>query len=81
MVETYNMIISKNARVYGSAHRNTLVAPAFYAVFGAIFVGFSLFEGEGLLSLLGLLGIGFLAFGAWSYYINRRTFGRERNVA
>jgi len=81
MVDTYNMIISKNARVYGNAQRNSLIGPAFYALMGALFLAYSLAQGDGIFGLLSLLGLAFLAFGAICFFINRKTFGADRNVA
>lgn len=81
MVETYNMIVSKNARMYGSAQRNSLVGPAFYALMGVLFLAYALTKGDGIFGFLSLLGLAFLAFGVICFYINRKTFGADRNEA
>ena len=79
MVETYDMIVSKNARVYGSASRNTLIAPVFYAFMGVLFAGYALLSGNGVASFLSLMGLGFLVFAAVVYRANRKTFGGDRD--
>ncbi len=81
MVETYNMIIAKNARLHAAAQRNTLVAPLFYVFMGLVFLGYSLFSGEGVTSFLSLIGLGFLVFAAFVYRANRKVYGKDRNVA
>lgn len=80
MVETYDMIVSKNARVYGNASRNTLIAPAFYAFIGALFLSYGLLSGDGVVSFLSLMGLGFLVYAALVFRANRKTYGRERST-
>jgi hypothetical protein len=81
MVETYNMIVTKNARLHSAAKRNTLVAPLFYLFMGILFVGYSMLNGEGIMSFLSLMGLGFLIFAAFIYRANRKVYGSDRNVA
>ncbi|HEX6573176.1 MAG TPA: hypothetical protein VF055_14220 [Steroidobacteraceae bacterium] len=79
-METYDMIVSNNARVYGSASRNTLIAPVFYAFMGVLFIGYALLSGNGVASFLSLMGLGFLVFAAVVHRANRKTFGADRDV-
>jgi hypothetical protein len=77
MVNTYNMIVSKNARMYEGSRINKYLVPGLYLFMGSVFVGFSLLYGEGLFSLGGLFGIGLLGFGAVCFHLNRKTFARS----
>jgi len=81
LVETYNTIVTKNARLHAAAQRNTLVAPLFYAFMGFLLLGYSLFNGDGFTSFLSLMGLGFLIFAAFVYRANRKVYAKDRNVA
>ena len=74
MVETYNMIIERNAKVYTSAPKNILIAPIFYAFMGAVFVWTGLTSRQGVTSFIFILGAGFIVFAIVMYLRNRKLF-------
>ena len=74
MVETYNEIIMKNAKVYSSAPKNIYLAPAFYLFMGLAFSGFALNSAQGMHSLGFVLGVGFIVFGIVSYVKAKALF-------
>ncbi len=81
LVNTYNAIVSKNARVQGVQSRTTTVAPLFYAFMGLVSVGFSIFIDKKLLGFLSLMGIGFLVYAGVIYQLNRKAFSEPKNEA
>ena len=78
LVETYNTIIEKNSQVYAAAPKNTLIAPAFYAFFGAVFTVYGLTSRQGVSSLTFVLGAGFIIFAVVIFIRNRKLFGSQK---
>lgn len=74
MVETYNMIISKNAQVYSAAPKNLLVMPLFYLFMGVLFAAFGASTRRGMTDLTFILGVGFIVFAGVLFIRNRATF-------
>ncbi len=77
MVETYNSIIQKNARLYGAATKGRFGAPLFYAFMGVVFGGYGLFARDHVETLLVILGGGFIAFSLFCYLQGKKVFGQK----
>ncbi len=77
LVETYNMIIDRNAKVYGAAPKNMYLAPLFYLFMGLVFAWFGYTSKQGLSSLTFILGVGFVIFGVTVFIKNKQIFGGD----
>lgn len=77
LVETYNMIIERNAKVYSAAPRNVLIAPLFYFFMGLVFIWSGLASKQGFTSLGFIMGTGFVVFAVVVLFRNRQMFGTD----
>jgi hypothetical protein len=78
MVETYNTIVERSARVYSVMPKSSLIGPIFYGFMGAVFLAFGLLNEEGILNIPVVMGAGFLIFAVSAYVANRRAYGVRR---
>jgi cation transporter-like permease len=81
LVNTYNSIVSKNARVQSVQSRSTVIAPLFYAFMGLLCVGFSVFIDKKLFGFLSLMGLGFLVYAVVIYRVNKRAYSEPKHGA
>lgn len=72
-METYNVIITKNAQVYSAAPKNVLVMPIFYLFMGVVFAAFGASR-RGITDVTVILGVGFIVFGVVLFVRSRATF-------
>ncbi|GAA6143197.1 hypothetical protein [Hydrogenophaga sp. 5NK40-0174] len=81
MVEAYNAIVTRNAKVYSEAQKGgSLILPAFFAFMGVMLIGTALFSGRSVNSSGVLMGAGFIVFGIIFLLYNRRVFGSRNNA-
>ncbi|WP_140918622.1 hypothetical protein [Limnobaculum xujianqingii] len=73
VVETYNTIIQRNARVYSAAPKNILIAPIFYLFMGLVFAYFGYKDGS-MTNLPFIMGAGFIVFGIVIFVRNYSLF-------
>jgi len=76
-VNNLNMIITKNYKVFSSAHKNTLLAPLFYIFVGSVFSVYGYISRGGVTGLSFVLGTGFVVFGVIVFVRNRALFGKN----
>ena len=77
LVESYNTIISKNAKAYDNVEKNVIVAPLFYLFMGIVFAGFG-YHKYGTTNLIFILGVGFIVFSVIVYRRNKAMFQSEK---
>jgi hypothetical protein len=73
-VNALNALISRNLKINSITPRARYAAPLFYVFMGAVFVIYGYFNGREVQNLLVTLGIGFLAFGIYIYFYNRKAY-------
>ncbi len=76
-VEALNMIITKNAKIFSSASKNTLIAPVFYLFMGLVFAGFGYFSRGGVTDLPFVMGVGFIVFAIVIFIRNKQIFSKD----
>ncbi len=77
-VKNINLIISKNARIFRTARKSTLIGPAFLLFMGMVFLGSGLFATEWIQWIPVLLGSGFTVFSFVTFFNGRAMWGSKK---
>lgn len=80
-VEDINTLIARNSQAQRVAPKTWFVVPAFTAFMGLVFFGYGIFTGRGTSSFTTIMGLGFLAYSAVLFVVNRRAFGASNAQA
>lgn len=72
-VKCYHDMLDRNRLAIAAAPRNIVLAPAFYAFLGFVFVAWGLSSPRGVKDFTFILGCGFVAFGALAYRQARKS--------
>jgi len=80
-VEAVNSLVHRNVQANRVAPAAWYIGPAFLAFMGAIFSGFGLFFSPQPSAFMILLGLGFIAYSAFSFAINYRVLKSSRKQA
>jgi hypothetical protein len=73
-------MVSRADRVQKTAGRARYGVPIFLGFMGAVFTGYGLMQTRPDKFLL-LLGIGFLSYGTYAFFANRRAYGANKSDA
>jgi hypothetical protein len=76
-VAAVEAMVSRAARVQKTAGRARYGTAAFLGFMGIVFTGYGLMQ-TGKDKFLILLGVGFLAYGAYAFVANRRAYGANK---
>jgi hypothetical protein len=77
-VTSINMIIEKNAQIYGAASKNSLATPIFYLAMGLVFAGYGLFSNNGARSFSIILGSVFIVWGIVVWKQSKKLFPSKK---
>ena len=79
-VQSVNMIIEKNAKIYSAAPRNILIAPLFSFFMGILFLVFGYQSKGGANNLIFFMGVGFVVYAFVVFFRNRALFSGSKNA-
>ena len=77
-ITSINMIIEKNAQIYGTASKNSLATPIFYLAMGLVFAGYGLFSNSGARSFSIILGSVFIVWAIVVWKQTKKLFPNEK---
>lgn len=77
-VQTYHDMFKRNIRMLSVAPRNIILAPAFFAFLGLVFVAWGASSPLGTMNFTVLLGGGFIVFAVLSYWQARRSLAGRK---
>lgn len=81
IVNTYNVIMERDAQIYRAAPRVGLITPIFAGLLGLVFLAFGLLLKSAPFNLPSAVGLGFIVFGGLFYRFSRRAFGGNSHVS
>ena len=76
--QTYHDMFKRNIRMLSVAPRNIILAPAFFAFLGLVFVAWGASSPLGTMNFTVLLGGGFIVFAVLSYWQARRSLAGRK---
>jgi hypothetical protein len=75
-VELLHSILSRSARIYSVTPKSRYLAPAFYAIMGLLFLGYSFAVPDRAFGLLFWMGAALVTFSVAVFVFNRRAYGQ-----